>query len=115
MLKVKNGDLEEFGRITHSERGSPPDAKPEFMIPIERSLIVGGEIWTYSFPHSAYGQLQANLMTDLSVSKKVHLPNLGIELIPESSPPTTMPPTTMPPTTTPMEWLLPTPTNMPVD
>ena len=85
------------------------------MIPIERSLIVGGEIWTYSFPHSAYGQLQANLMTDLSVSKKVHLPNLGIELIPESLPPTTMPPTTMPPTTTPMEWLLPTPTNMPVD
>jgi len=77
MLKIENGDLEEFGRITHSERGSPLDAKPEFMIPIERSLIVGGEIWTYS-----HGQLQANLMTDLSVSKKVHLPNLGIELIP---------------------------------
>jgi len=77
LLKVENGNLEEFGRITHSERGSPPDAKPEFMIPIERSLIVGGEIWTYS-----HGQLQANLMTDLSVSKKVHLPNLGIELIP---------------------------------
>jgi hypothetical protein len=115
LLKIENGDLEEFGRITHSERGSPPDAKPEFMIPIERSLIVGGEIWTYSFPHSAYGQLQANLMTDLSVSKKVHLPNLGIELIPESMPLTTMPPTTMPPTTTAMEWLLPTPTSMPVD
>ncbi len=115
LLKIENGDLEEFGRITHSERGSPPDAKPEFMIPIERSLIVGGEIWTYSFPHSAYGQLQANLMTDLSVSKKVQLPNLGIELIPESMPLTTMPPTTMPPTTTAMEWLLPTPTSMPVD
>ena len=98
LLKIENGDLEEFGRITHSERGSPPDAKPEFMIPIERSLIVGGEIWTYS-----RGQLQANLMADLSVSKKVQLPILGMELIPG------------PLTTTEMELIPPTPTSMPVD
>ncbi len=98
LLKIENGDLEEFGRITHSERGSPPDAKPEFMIPIERSLIVGGEIWTHS-----RGQLQANLMTDLSVSKKVQLPILGMELIPG------------PLTTTEMELIPPTPTSMPVD
>jgi len=89
MLKIENGDLEEFGRITHSAPGSPPDAKPEFMIPIERSLIVGGEIWTYS-----RGQLQANLMTDLSVSKKVQLSILEIGMIPEVLPLTTMPPTT---------------------
>ena len=68
MLKVKDGDLQEFGRIAHSEPDSPPDAKPAFMIPIERSLIVGNEIWTYS-----RGQLQANLLTDLSVNKKVQL------------------------------------------
>ena len=68
MLKVQNGDLQEFGRIAHSEPGAPPDAKPAFMIPIERSLVVGGEIWTYS-----RGQLQANLITDLSITKKVEL------------------------------------------
>ena len=80
MLKVENGDLEEFGRITHSAPDAPPDAKPAFMIPIERSLIVGGEIWTYS-----RGQLQANLMTDLSVSKKVQLEEFFTtgQLIPE--------------------------------
>ncbi len=80
MLKVKDGDLQEFGRITHSEPDSPPDAKPAFMIPIERSLIVGNEIWTYS-----RGQLQANLLTDLSVSKKVQLEEFGIivQLAPE--------------------------------
>ena len=83
LLNVENGTLEEFGRITHSELGAPPDANPAFMIPIERSLVVGGEIWTYSFPRSAYGQLQANSMIDLSVSKKVQLPTLGIEPIPE--------------------------------
>ena len=68
MLKVQNGDLQEFGRIAHSELGAPPDAKPAFMIPIERSLVVGGEIWTYS-----RGQLQANLITDLTITKKVEL------------------------------------------
>ena len=67
-LKVQNGDLQEFGRIAHSELGAPPDAKPAFMIPIERSLVVGGEIWTYS-----RGQLQANLITDLTITKKVEL------------------------------------------
>ena len=70
MLKVQNGDLQEFGRIAHSELGAPPDAKPAFMIPIERSLVVGGEIWTYS-----RGQLQANLITDLTITKKVELVN----------------------------------------
>ena len=80
MLKVKDGDLQEFGRITHSEPDSPPDAKPAFMIPIERSLVVGNEIWTYS-----RGQLQANLLTDLSVSKKVQLEEFFTmgQLIPE--------------------------------
>jgi hypothetical protein len=80
MLKVENGDLEEFGRITHSALGSPLDVKPTFMIPIERSLVVGDEIWTYS-----RGQLQANLLTDLSVSKKVQLEEFLItgQLIPE--------------------------------
>ena len=68
MLKVKDGALQEFGRIFHSAPDSPSDLKPEFMIPIERSLVVGNEIWTYS-----RGQLQANLLTDLSVSKKVQL------------------------------------------
>ena len=80
MLKVENGELEEFGRITHSALGSPLDVKPTFMIPIERSLVVGDEIWTYS-----RGQLQANLLTDLSVSKKVQLEEFLItgQLIPE--------------------------------
>jgi hypothetical protein len=50
------------------------------MIPIERSLVVGDEIWTYS-----RGQLQANLLTDLSVSKKVQLEEFLTtgQLIPE--------------------------------
>ena len=80
MLKVKDGALQEFGRIFHSAPDSPSDLKPEFMIPIERSLVVGNEIWTYS-----RGQLQANLMTDLSVSKKVQLQEFFTtgQLIPE--------------------------------
>ena len=80
MLKVKDGALQEFGRIFHSAPDSPSDLKPEFMIPIERSLVVGNEIWTYS-----RGQLQANLLTDLSVSKKVQLEEFGIivQLTPE--------------------------------
>jgi len=80
MLKVKDGALQEFGRIFHSAPDSPSDLKPEFMIPIERSLVVGNEIWTYS-----RGQLQANLLTDLSVSKKVQLQEFFTtgQLIPE--------------------------------
>ena len=80
MLKVKDGALQEFGRIFHSAPDSPSDLKPEFMIPIERSLVVGNEIWTYS-----RGQLQANLLTDLSVSKKVQLQEFLTtgQLIPE--------------------------------
>ena len=83
MLKIERGDLEEFGRIAHSAPGSPPGEKSEFIIPIERSLIVGGEIWTYS-----RGQLQANRLTDLSVSKKVQLEEFLIpeQLIPEPRP-----------------------------
>ena len=80
MLKVTDGALQEFGRIFHSAPDSPSDLKPEFMIPIERSLVVGNEIWTYS-----RGQLQANLLTDLSVSKKVQLQEFFTtgQLIPE--------------------------------
>ena len=66
MLKVREKRLEEFGRITHSSPDSPLGEPPEFPISIQRALIIGEEIWTYS-----RGQLQANLINDLSVSKRI--------------------------------------------
>ena len=66
MLKVREKRLEEFGRITHSSPDSPLGEQPEFPISIQRALIIGEEIWTYS-----RGQLQANLINDLSVSKRI--------------------------------------------
>ena len=68
ILEIKDLKIREKGRISHLPQDILEGSSFDFYSPIERTMVLDNEIWSYS-----HGQIQSNSMEDLMVNKVILL------------------------------------------